>query len=354
MRLSISLRLMKKIKYGGGAVTLNGEPVRVNGKAMEGDVLAVRFPSESSFFEPEDIPLDIVFEDEDLLIINKQSGIVVHPTKGHSGGTIANGVMKHMIGAGGAYKIRFVNRLDMDTTGVLVIGKNAYSQESFTKQAAGGGVTKRYMAVAEGIIEEDEGRIDLPIAKAPDSTPRRVVDGSGAPSATRFRVLARSGVGTAAASADAGTDIGAGTAAAAGMAAGAQGRPGAGAGTAAAAGMAAGAQGRPGAGTAAASADADTDIGAGTAVGAAGYTLLELELDTGRTHQIRVHLAHIGHSIVGDALYGSPAPALIGRQALHARELAFTHPRSNAPLRFTAELPGDMRELLSKLSLPLP
>ncbi|MDR1135123.1 MAG: RluA family pseudouridine synthase [Clostridiales Family XIII bacterium] len=279
-RLFISVRLMKKIKYGDGTLTLNGEKVKTNERALAGDILAVRFPGESSCFEPEDIALDIIFEDEDLLIVNKQAGLVVHPTKGHASGTLANGVMKHMLDAEHAYKIRFINRLDMDTTGVLVVGKNAYSQEDFIRQAAAGGVTKRYTAISTGIIGDDAGRIDLPIAKAVEDQVKRAVREDGFPSATRFRVLDRFG-------------------------------------------------GEGGEG--------------------AGFTLLELELDTGRTHQIRVHLSHIGHPVVGDVLYGEAAPDLIGRQALHARELAFRHPRTKESLRFFADLPDDMTELLFKL-----
>ncbi|MDR2133033.1 MAG: RluA family pseudouridine synthase [Clostridiales Family XIII bacterium] len=274
-RLSVSARLRRRLQYGGG-VCLNGLPVRMNARAARGDAITVSFPEEESGFASESIPICVVYEDADMLVIDKQAGFVVHPTKGHPAHTLANGLTRRMEERGERYKIRFVNRLDMDTTGLLVVGKNAYCQEDFARQAAAGGVAKRYEAIVTGLVPEDAGKINLPIGKAVEDELRRVVREDGFPSETRYRVLERF------------------------------------------------ARGR-------------------------GYTRLSLELVTGRTHQIRVHMAHIGHAVAGDALYGGAAPRLIDRQALHAAELVFRHPRTKETLRFTAPLPADMEKMLETL-----
>ncbi|MDR1574066.1 MAG: RluA family pseudouridine synthase [Clostridiales Family XIII bacterium] len=276
-RLSVSTRLLRRLKYGEEAgVCRNDVPVRMNERVAVGDAITVRFPAEESGFAPEPIPIRVVYEDGDLLVIDKQAGLVVHPTKGHPAHTIANGLMHRMEACGERYKIRFVNRLDMDTTGLLVIGKNAYCQEDFARQAAENRVVKRYEAIVTGLVQADEGVIALPIGKAVEDELRRIVRADGFPSETRYRVAERFACGR-------------------------------------------------------------------------GYTRLALTLRTGRTHQIRVHLAHIGHAVVGDALYGETSPLLTERQALHASELIFRHPRTKEDLHLTAPLPGDMEKLLEKL-----
>jgi 23S rRNA pseudouridine1911/1915/1917 synthase len=274
-RLSVSTRLLRRLKSGGG-VCRNGLPVRMNAGVFAGDVITVRFPGEESGFEPEPIPISPVYEDDDLLVIDKQAGLVVHPTKGHAAHTVANGIMHRMHARGESYKIRFINRLDMDTTGLLVVGKNAYSQQYFARQSAENEVVKRYAAIVKGLVEADEGLIELPIGKAREDEIRRVVTEDGAPSLTRYSVVERFPCGS-------------------------------------------------------------------------GFTLLRLELGTGRTHQIRVHLSHIGHAVVGDALYGGLSPLPADRQALHAAELIFRHPRTGDAMRLTAPLPADMKKLLENL-----
>jgi 23S rRNA pseudouridine1911/1915/1917 synthase len=254
----------------------NGLPVKMNARAAAGDVLTVIFPEEESGFAPEPIPIRVVREDADLLAVDKQAGLVVHPTKGHPAHTIANGLMQRMAERGERYKIRFVNRLDMDTTGLLLVAKNAYSQEDFARQAAANRVVKRYETIVTGLVRADEGRIALAIGKEAEDGLRRIVRADGFPSETRYRVLERFACGR-------------------------------------------------------------------------GYTHLGIELMTGRTHQIRVHLAHIGHAVVGDALYGETAPLLIERQALHAAKLVFRHPRTGEDLRLAAPLPADMAQLLERL-----
>lgn len=272
-RLGFSSRLMRKLKVEGG-VELNGQFVKLHAKGKAGDVLTVDMPEEKSQFEPEAIKINALYEDKDLLLINKQPGYVVHPTKGHVNHTIANGLMQYMLDTDQSFKIRFINRLDMDTSGVLAIGKNSHSQDDFTKQVKENKVEKKYVAVVKGIVAGDAGVIDLPIdLESPDHVRRAVVEG-GYPSVTRYKVLARY---------------------------------------------------------------------------EKGYSLVELLLETGRTHQIRVHMAHIGHPVVGDVLYGIREDLLIDRQALHAKSLSFLHPATRKPMTVEAPLPPDMERLLGKL-----
>ena len=268
-----SSRLMTKLK-AGDLVHLNGIPVRMYKKGEPGDHITVFLPKEKSDFEPENIPIAVVYEDEDLLIINKQPGYVVHPTKGHPCRTMANGIMNYMLENHKHYKIRFINRLDMDTSGLLAVAKNSHCQDDMSKQMSENGVIKKYVAVVRGIIDEEEGTVDLPIDREHEDQVKRAVLDHGYPSVTHYKVLERF---------------------------------------------------------------------------EKGFTLLELVLETGRTHQIRVHLSHIGHPIVGDVLYGEASVWLIERQALHARYLAFRHPVTGKYLELEAPLPDDMLTLLEKI-----
>jgi 23S rRNA pseudouridine1911/1915/1917 synthase len=272
----VSSRLMRRVVHGGGLVHLNGKPARFIDRVAAGDVVGIVFPRENSEIPPQDIPIHVLFEDDDLLAIDKQPGIVVHPTKGHPSGTIANGVVRHMAERGEHYKPRFINRLDMDTSGVLLVGKNAHAQSDFTAGAGKGLSEKRYTAIVEGRVAEASGVVDLPIGLAEDGAVRRVVREDGYPSVTRYRVGERFDAG----------------------------------------GL---------------------------------FTLLELELETGRTHQIRVHLAHIGHPVVGDSLYGG-AQGLMNRQALHAASLRFRHPSQDREVYVEAPLPGDMQRCLRAIA----
>ena len=182
-RLGFSSRLIRRLKADGG-VYLNGIPERMNAAFKEGDIISVILPIEESAFDVQDIPITPVYEDEDLLVINKQAGIVVHPTKGHPAGTIANGLMHYMAVTGQSFKIRFVNRLDMHTSGLLIIAKNSYCQEDLARQMAAGNVVKEYVAVVKGIVEKDSGTIDLPIDRAQFGDVKRVVKEDGYPSVT--------------------------------------------------------------------------------------------------------------------------------------------------------------------------
>ncbi|MEL7657324.1 MAG: RluA family pseudouridine synthase, partial [Bacillota bacterium] len=268
-----SSRLMTKLKVHE-CVQLNGSPIKMYMKGNPGDRITVSLPKEKSDFEPENIPISVVYEDEDLLIINKQPGYVVHPTKGHPCHTMANGIMNYMLENNKHFKIRFINRLDMDTSGLLAVAKNSHCQDDMSKQMSENGVTKKYVAIVKGIIAEEDGTVDLPIDKEQEDHVKRAVVEDGYPSVTHYKVLERF---------------------------------------------------------------------------EKGYTLVELVLETGRTHQIRVHMSHIGHPIVGDVLYGEASVWLIERQALHARYLAFRHPVSNQFLELEAPLPDDMLMLIERI-----
>ena len=268
-----SSRLFAKLK-AQERITLNGEVLRGWMVPKEGDVVIARLPDERSGFEPEDIPVIPVFEDQDILVIDKPAGFTVHPTKGHPAHTMANGIMKYMLDTGQDFKIRFANRLDMDTSGLLVIAKNSHAQDEIIRQMDAGSFVKKYKALVFGEIAEDSFVIDLPIGQPdPLKVGREVVtDGTGKESVTIVTVTERF----------------------------------------------------------------------------KGYTLVELELKTGRTHQIRVHLSHIGHPIVGDPLYGGESP-LLARQALHAYYLKFRHPAEDRDIEVTSELPVDIRQAISAI-----
>ena len=269
-----SARLRNKIKREK-LILLNDQQTQGWIVPKEGDVIKIVLPDEKSNFEPQDIPVYPVFEDDDILIINKQPGLIVHPTKGHPSGTVANALMHYMEKTGQSFKIRFVNRLDMDTSGLLVIAKNAYCQNDYTRQMKENLVEKRYISIVKGIIEPDSGVIELPIGRPDPENVRRGVMENGAPSVTHYKVLER--------------------------------------------------------------------------FPKRGYTLVELLLETGRTHQIRVHMSHIGHPVLGDWLYGGDNILLIERQALHAARLTFTHPITKKELQLEAPIPDDMKQALEKL-----
>jgi len=291
-RLKFSSRLMRKLKLSDGALTLDGKNVRIRDRVTAGQLLCVAYPEETSYFEPENIPLDVVCEDEDLLLVNKQPGIVVHPTKNYQNGTLANALVWRMNEQGISYKPRFVNRLDRDTSGLVIVGKNSHTQDYLMHEMEADRVEKTYVAIVHGIAGPVgfEGTVDAPIDKDPNHVARRHVTPTGYPSVTHYKVLAVS------------------------------------------------------------------DFDAGQGGQCRGYSLLQLRLETGRTHQIRVHMTHLGHPLVGDELYGqlygySEIPAWMPRQALHARQLRFRHPADNRLVEARAPLPEDMMNCISYLEL---
>lgn len=255
-------------------VDLNGQPVPGHTVVHPGDIISIRLPEEKSDFPPEDIPISVLFEDDDLLIVNKQPGITVHPTKGHPYHTLANGIQKYMEDTHQSFKIRFANRIDMDTTGIVIVAKNSNAQNEISTQLRARNVIKEYTAVVHGVIPEDQGdfTIDLPIGRPVDDNIHRAVLPDGKPAVTDVHVLERF---------------------------------------------------------------RDT-------------TLVRLTLHTGRTHQIRVHMAHIGYPLVGDPLYGT-GDGMLDRQALHSTRIVIHHPVSGDILDITAPLPEDMAGLIAGL-----
>ncbi|SDK20807.1 RluA family pseudouridine synthase [Natronincola ferrireducens] len=270
-RLNISSRLLTKLKKNQ-SILLNDHYVKYHESVKEGDIIKIVMTEEPSQFEGEDIPQEIVYQDVDLIIINKYPGIVTHPTKSHQQGTIANAAQYYLNKKGLNCRIRFVNRLDMDTSGLLIIAKNPYAHHILSEQMQDNQVEKKYTAFVEGVVEKDFDTIDAPIYRPAIESIKRVVDEKGQKSTTKYRVIERYK-------------------------------------------------------------DA---------------TMIEVQLLTGRTHQIRVHMTHIGHPLIGDSLYGK-ASNLVNRQALHASYLKFFQPRYGKLVEVKGELPEDLKELQQKL-----
>ncbi|NMA93583.1 MAG: RluA family pseudouridine synthase [Clostridiales bacterium] len=285
-RLGLSSRLMRKLKVSG-EVLLNGEPARLKEKGRAGDLLCVVLPRERSYFEPCDIALDIRYEDLDLLIINKQPGLVMHPTKNYQSGTLANALAHRMEQRDEFFKVHFVNRLDRDSSGLVVAAKNSHAHNYMAGEMAEGRTEKKYIAAVHGILE-GEGEIDAPLGKEPGHKARRCVIEGGYPSRTLYRSLEIF--------------------------------------------------------------KAEDDCSGRIR----GYSLVELTLLTGRTHQIRAHLAHIGHPIVGDELYGQlfgygAGEDLMNRQALHACSFGFSKMRGGEYILVEAPLPEDMKLCIERM-----
>lgn len=270
--MQISRSLLIKLKQQD-KIRVNGLVTLTNYRLKPGDLVTVDLNlDEQNRITPEPIPFDIVYEDSDLLAINKPAGLAVHPAKGTAAGTLANATAYYWQQQGKANLFRPINRLDKDTSGLILIGKSQYAHQAISRQQRAGTIHRIYQAVVEGVLEPDNGSIDLPIALRDPDARERTVDPSGKTAITDYTVISRFEC----------------------------------------------------------------------------HTLVSLSLRTGRTHQIRVHMSHLGHPIVGDALYGSPSD-LIGRQALHAGALDFHGPRTGEALHLEAPLPEDMVSLLHKL-----
>ncbi len=262
-----------------GCVTLFGKAVRKNAKAAAGDVLEIELPEpRETAIEPENIPLDIVYEDADIIVINKPRGMVVHPAPGNWSGTLVNALMYHcgdsLSGINGEIRPGIVHRIDKDTSGLLVVAKNDRAHQSLAEQIKRHSAVRRYFAVVYGDPREDEGTICAPIARHKTDRKKMAVVAGGREAITHYRVLERY----------------------------------------------------------------------------SGYTYLTFLLETGRTHQIRVHMAHIGHPIVGDPLYG-PAKNTwkLDGQCLHAGELTLTHPTTGERMTFQAPLPDYFTTVLDRV-----
>ena len=267
----ISGRLFRRL-YKSKQIYINGIFVRKSLRLRPGDIVSRYMEDEIESINPEPIELDIVFEDNDLLILNKPPNIVVHPTKSHQTNTLSNGIAYYFLQKNITKKIRFVNRLDMDTTGILIVAKNSFAHQQLAIQFEDNTVIKKYLAVVSGNVELNEGTIDKAIGREEDKSIKKMVCSSGQQALTKYKVKERYK-------------------------------------------------------------DA---------------TLLEVQIFTGRSHQIRVHLEYIGHPIIGDVLYNEESP-YIKRQALHSNYLKAIHPRNKEEIEFFAPLPMDIDNLISIL-----
>lgn len=275
--LGLSGTVLRRVKWLEDGITVDGVRVNVRYQVGEGETLSVRLtdPVLSSGVVPAEGPLDIVYEDADLVVLNKAPGVLVHPSHGHFDDTLGNYLMWHYQQTGDESDFHPVHRLDKGTSGLVVIAKHAHSQEKLKNQLHTGAFRRVYLAVCDGAPSELGGTVDAPIGPADVSQLVRQVRPDGKPARTHYKTLQACGA----------------------------------------------------------------------------RTLLELELDTGRTHQIRVHMAYIGCPLTGDFLYGKEAQALIARPALHSARLELAHPITGERLSFSAALPADMAALISKEEL---
>ena len=263
-----------------GAVTLKGLPVKKNYKTAEGDELVLSLPDPAEVdVVPQDIPLDVVYEDGDVIVVNKPVGMVVHPAAGHPDGTLVNALLYHcgnsLSGINGALRPGIVHRIDRDTSGLIIAAKNDSAHLALAAQLQDHSLYREYEAVCVGNLKQDQGTVNAPIARHPTDRKKMAVNFlQGREAVTHWTVLERF----------------------------------------------------------------------------PGYTHIQCRLETGRTHQIRVHMAHTGHPLLGDVVYGSkkPWPGLAG-QCLHARRLSFVHPRTGERLTLECPLPPWFQEVLTKL-----
>jgi 23S rRNA pseudouridine1911/1915/1917 synthase len=261
-----------------GDLVVNDAPVKANYKLAEGDRVVLTIPeAEPTEIEPEDLPLDIYYEDGDVIVVNKARGMVVHPAPGHASGTLVNALMHHcqdLSGINGELRPGIVHRIDKDTSGLIMAAKNDKAHASLAAQLKAHTVTRKYYALVHGNVSHDQGTVDAPIGRDPhDRKMYTVIERNSKHAVTHFQVVERFG----------------------------------------------------------------------------DYTLLELKLETGRTHQIRVHMKFIGHPLVGDPLYGRSKGIKMDGQALHAAVLGFDHPEDGRYLEFSAPIPSDMEEVLQSL-----
>lgn len=260
-----------------GQILVNGQVKKAKYAVKAGDVITYELPEpEALEYVAENLPLDIVYQDEDVAVVNKAQGMVVHPSVGHTSGTLVNALMYHikdLSGINGVLRPGIVHRIDKDTSGLLMIAKNDDAHIKLAEELKDKKSLRKYWAIVHGNLPNDRGVIEAPIGRSEKDRKKQTVTAKGKPAVTRFHVLERFG----------------------------------------------------------------------------NYTLVELQLETGRTHQIRVHMAYIGHPVAGDEVYG-PRKTLKGHgQFLHARTLGFTHPKTGEVMEFTAEAPAIFQETLEKL-----
>lgn len=271
--------LQKIIKEG--SVLVNGSPVKASYRMEDQDEVTIDLPElKEPEIEAENIPLDILYEDDDLLMVNKPKGMVVHPSAGHTTGTLVNAVIYHckedLSGINGVMRPGIVHRIDKDTTGVLVICKNDKAHNFVAEQLKEHSITRKYRAIVNGVIKEDEGTVNAPIGRHPTERKKMAInEKNGKHAVTHYRVLERF----------------------------------------------------------------------------ANHTYIECQLETGRTHQIRVHMASLHHPLLGDTVYGSQKnPYHLEGQTLHAMVLGLIHPSTGSYLEVTAPLPEYFQKLLKRFS----
>ena len=263
-----------------GALTLNRQPLGKKDKPAEGQTYELTVPEVQPVeIAPEDIALDVVWEDADCLVINKPKGLVVHPAAGHWDGTLVNALMYHcgdeLSGINGELRPGIIHRIDKDTSGLLIVAKNDFAHQALSAQLQDHTLHRVYECIVCGGVRADSGTIEGPIGRSPHDRKKMAVVPDGRPAVTHFEVIARY----------------------------------------------------------------------------RGYTHLRCRLETGRTHQIRVHLAWRGHPILGDTVYGHKNPELgMDTQCLHAKQLVFLHPRTGEPVTVECPLPEDFRRVLSRLT----
>lgn len=262
-----------------GEVAVNGRAVSKSYKLAGGEDIAVTLPEpEPVEAVPQDIPLDVVYEDADVIVVNKPSGMVVHPAPGHPDGTLVNVLLYHcagtLSGVGGALRPGIVHRIDRDTSGLIIAAKNDAAHQYLSAQLADHTLARTYECIVVGALREDRGTVDAPIARHPTDRKRMAVVAGGREAVTHWEVIARY----------------------------------------------------------------------------PGYTHVRCRLETGRTHQIRVHMAYIGHPILGDTVYGAKkeVPGLTG-QCLHAVGLRFLHPRTHEVVELSCPLPEEFTRMLQKI-----
>ncbi len=263
-----------------GMVTLNGRELKKNFRCSAGECYELVLPEPAELpLIPQNIPLDVVYEDEDLIVVNKARGLVVHPAPGHPDGTLVNALLWHcgdsLSGIGGQRRPGIVHRIDKDTSGLLIVAKNDFAHQGLSAQLADHSLCREYEALVRGNFKQDSGTIDKPIGRHPiDRKRMAVTDKNSKPAVTHWQLLASY----------------------------------------------------------------------------RGYSHIICRLETGRTHQIRVHMASIGHPLLGDFTYGAPSPEKgLEGQCLHARRLRFVHPRTGEHILLETELPAYFMDVLARL-----
>jgi len=260
-----------------GQIKVNGAAIKPNYKVMADDRVELTLPKVTTLnVQPENLLLDIVYEDHDLVVVNKPQGMVVHPSAGHATGTLVNALLYHIDNLSSINDVirpGIVHRIDKDTSGLLMVAKNNQAHQILAKQLKNHTLLRKYIALVHGDFAHDTGKIELPIARSRENRKKQAIVANGKPAVTFFKVLERFG----------------------------------------------------------------------------DYTLVELQLETGRTHQIRVHMAYIGHPVAGDPIYGLRKTLKGNGQFLHAQILGFKHPKTDQLLSFTASLPDIFEKTLSEL-----